>query len=110
MLVVRPSRPSLVHAEQVLTRLEPWIGVGAATGPVQLVVMGARRWPSGVEGSAGRRLAGLLPGAVFVPSHRTTAVGGVSAHLTPTPLRGAVEPMLRRWDAFGSRHTTEAQK
>ena len=107
ILVVRPSRPSLMHAEQVLSRLEPWVGTGAATAPAQLVVMGAKRWPAGVVGSAGRRLAALLPGAVFVPHHAATAANGVSAQVTASQLLAAVAPMLRRW---GERDTEGARR
>jgi len=97
MLVVRPSRPSLVHAEQVLSRLEPWVATGAATAPAQLVVMGAKRWPPGVAGAAGRRLTPLLPGAVFVPHDAATAASGVSAQVTAPHILTAVGAMLRRW-------------
>jgi hypothetical protein len=101
VLVVRATRPSLVHAEQVLSRLEPWISAGSAVAPARLVVMGAKRWPSGVAGSAGRRVAALLTDAVFVPYEPSTAVGGVNATVTPALLRKAVTPVLRQWGAFG---------
>lgn len=39
-LVVRTTRPSLIHAEQVLARLDSWIGIAAVTPPSQLLVMG----------------------------------------------------------------------
>lgn len=100
-LVVRATRPALVHAEQTLSRLESWVSAGTAAAPVQLVVMGAKRWPPGVAGSAGRRVAALLNDAVFVPHDRATAVGGVDASVTPSALRTAVTPLLRRWGAFG---------
>ncbi|MGH3826285.1 MAG: hypothetical protein ACRDQX_03800, partial [Pseudonocardiaceae bacterium] len=63
VLVVRPTRPSLMHAEQVLARLDAWVRVGVVSPPAHLVVMGATRWPPGVAGAAGRRVAGLLAGA-----------------------------------------------
>jgi hypothetical protein len=96
VLVVRATRPSLVHAEQTVSRMEPWISSGAATVLGQLVVTGAKRWPPGVAGSAGRRVAGLLNNAVFLPHERATAIGGVAATLTPSSLRAAVTPLLRR--------------
>jgi hypothetical protein len=95
VLVVRPSRPSLLHAEQVLARLEPWIVSGAATAPVHLVVMGAKRWPPGVAGSAGRRIATLLDRATFVPHDAEFAAAGVTSVVTPRRLRDAVEPLMR---------------
>lgn len=95
LLVVRATRPSLVHAEQMLTRLEPWISAGTMAAPVRLVVVGARRWPPGVIGSAGRRLAALLPRAIFVPHDRQTAVDGVSPELTAASLRRAIGPILQ---------------
>jgi hypothetical protein len=58
VLVVCPTRLSLVHAEQVLARWEAWVQIEAVAPPTQLVVMGAKRWPAGVAGVAGRRLAG----------------------------------------------------
>lgn len=107
VLVVRATRPSLNHAEQLLSRLEPWISTGAAAMPAQLVVMGARRWPAGVAGSAGRRVAVLLRNAVFVPHNAATAVGGVDPTVTPAALRAAVTPLLRRWGALGSHSRTQ---
>ena len=97
VLVVRPTRPSLVHAEQVLARLEAWGEIGAATAPAQLVVMGAKRWPAGVAGVAGRRLARLVEGAVFVPHDTGLAVGGITAQVTPARAQDAVAPLLRSW-------------
>jgi hypothetical protein len=106
ILVVRATRPSLAHAEQALARLEPWISAGAATAPTQLVVICAKRWPSGVAGSAGRRVATLMANAVFVPHHSATAVGGVDPSVTPSSLRSAVTPLLRSWGVLGSRRRT----
>ncbi|MGH3624440.1 MAG: hypothetical protein ACRDQ5_22085, partial [Sciscionella sp.] len=97
ILVVRPSRPGLVHAEQVLARWETWARGGVATLPAQLVVVGARRWPEGVPGAAGYRVARLLDGAVFLPYDRHVAAAGVTAQVTPARLRAAVEPLLREW-------------
>jgi hypothetical protein len=59
--------------------------------------MGAKRWPPGVAGVAGRRLAGLVEGAVFVPHDPELAVGGVTAELTPARARDAVALLLRGW-------------
>ncbi|MGH4007873.1 MAG: hypothetical protein ACRDTH_06890 [Pseudonocardiaceae bacterium] len=97
VLVVRATRPSLIHAEQVLARLEAWGGIGAVTPPSQLVVMGAKKWPPGVAGVAGRRVAGLLEGAVFVPHDPELAVDGITAQVTPAQVRDAVTPLLRSW-------------
>lgn len=97
VVVVRPTRPSLLHAEQVLTRLDPWVAVAAVSRPTQLVVMGAKRWPDGVAGAAGRRVAALLPDAVFVPHDTRFAAAGVTAAVTPLRLRKAVTPLLRSW-------------
>lgn len=97
VLVVRATRPALMHAEQVLARLESWVGIGAAAPIAQLVVMGAKRWPPGVAGVAGCRLAGLLEGAAFVPHDPELAVGGITAEVTPTSVRDAVGPLLRSW-------------
>ena len=97
VLVVRPTRPSLTHAEQVLARWEPWAQIEAVTPPAQLLVMGAKRWPAGVAGVAGRRLAGLVDGAVFVPHDPGLAVGGITAELTPARARRAVAPLLHSW-------------
>jgi hypothetical protein len=95
VLVVRPSRPSLLHAEQVLARLEPWITSGTATAPAQLVVMGAKRWPAGVAGAAGRRTSPLLERAVFIPHDAQLAAAGITSAVTPVRLRKAVLPVLR---------------
>lgn len=97
VLVVRATRPSLSHAEQLLTRLESWVRIGAAVPPAHLVVMGAKRWPTGVAGAAGRRVAELIDDAVFVPHDAELAVSGVTANVTPARLRAAVAPLLRSW-------------
>ncbi|WP_245848981.1 hypothetical protein [Lentzea kentuckyensis] len=97
VLVVRPSRPSLLHAEQVLARLERWVVTGVVSPPVQLVVMGAKRWPAGVAGAAGRRVCALLESAVFVSHDPELAASGVTAAVTPLRLRQAITPLLSRW-------------
>ena len=97
VLVVRATRPSLVAAEQVLARLHRWITARVAAPPARLVVVGARRWPRGVTGAAGRRLAPLLDDAVFLPRHRQVETGGVTGDLLPRPLLGAVTPLLQDW-------------
>ncbi|WP_231114791.1 hypothetical protein [Lentzea aerocolonigenes] len=97
VLVVRPSRPSLLHAEQVLARLDHWVATGAVSPPVQLVVMGAKRWPTGVAGAAGRRMCALLESAVFVPHDPELAAAGITAAVTPLRLRQAITPLLSRW-------------
>lgn len=97
VLVVRPSRPSLLHAEQILARLDPWVACAAVIAPVQLVVMGAKRWPEGVAGAAGRRVSGLVESAVFVPYDPALAAAGITPAPTPARLREAVTPVLRNW-------------
>lgn len=97
VLVVRPTRPSLRHAEQVLARLDPWVDFGAATAPVQLVVTGVKRWPAGVVGAAGRCLEPLVDTAVFVPHDYDVEVGGVTDELLGDKLLAAVTPMLTDW-------------
>ncbi|MFI6029432.1 hypothetical protein [Amycolatopsis magusensis] len=98
VLAVRPTRPSLLHAEQVLARLDSWVSCAALIAPAQLVVLGARRWPAGVAGSAGRRVSALLDDAVFVPHDAELAATGITATVTPPRLRQAVRTLLRRWD------------
>ena len=97
VLVVRPTRPSLRHAEQVLARLDPWIDFGTAAAPVQLVVTGAKRWPAGVVGAAGRCLEPLVDTAVFIPHDYDVEVGGVTDELLGDKLLAAVTPMLADW-------------
>ncbi|WP_284740237.1 hypothetical protein [Amycolatopsis sp. RTGN1] len=102
-LVVRPTVPGLAHAEQVLARLAPWARAGAATPPTQLLVVGARRWPKGVSGTAGRRTSVLLPDAVFFPNDRGVATHGVTADVTPPSLRSPAEHLLRSWHVLPQR-------
>jgi hypothetical protein len=97
VLVVRPSRPSLRHAEQVLARLDPWVRAGTVSPPGQLVVTGAKRWPRGVVGAAGRRLEPLLASASFVPHDSELAAGGVTGELLGGRIRGALGPLLAEW-------------
>lgn len=94
VLVCRASRPSLLHAEQVLARLDSWAQVGAISPVEHLVVAGARRWPPGVAGSAGRRLAPLIDHAHFLPHDKDVAADGVTAKLVSARLRHAVRPLL----------------
>lgn len=96
-LVVRPTVPGLAHAEQVLARLAPWVRAGTVTPPTQLLVVGARRWPKGVAGTAGRRTSILLPDAVFFPHDREVAAHGVTADVTPSSLRTPADRLLRSW-------------
>ncbi|WP_370964972.1 hypothetical protein [Amycolatopsis sp. cg9] len=102
-LVVRPTVPGLAHAEQVLARLAPWVRAGAVTPPTQLLVVGARRWPKGVAGTAGRRTSVLVPDAVFFPHDRDLAVHGVTAAVTPSLLRAPAEQLLRSWHVLPQR-------
>lgn len=97
LLVVRATRPSLRQAEQVLARLDPWVAGGVAIHPVQLVVCGAKRWPAGVTGAAGRRLASLIDDAVFVPHNPDLEVGGITADLLPDKVIAAVTGLLQDW-------------
>lgn len=94
VLVCRASRPSLLHAEQVLARLDSWAQVGAIAPVEHLVVAGARRWPPGVAGAAGRRLAPLIDHAIFLPHDKDVAADGVTAKLVSARLRHAVWPLL----------------
>ncbi|MBE8523118.1 hypothetical protein ILP97_37460 [Amycolatopsis sp. H6(2020)] len=102
-LVVRPTVPGLAHAEQVLARLEPWVRAAAVTPPTQLLVVGARRWPKGVAGTAGRRTSILLPDTVFFPHERYVAEHGVNADVTPSSLRAPAEQLLRSWHILPQR-------
>ena len=95
IMVVRPTRPSLHQAEQVLARLSRWLDAGVAEPPAQLVVVGARRWPRGVAGAAGSRLDPLITDAVFLPRHRGVETGGVTGDLLPRPLLAALTPLLQ---------------
>ena len=95
ILVVRPTRPSLQQAEQVLARLYRWVTARVAEPPAQLVVVGARRWPRGVIGAAGRLLDPLIPDAVFLPLHRRVELGGVTGDLLPHQLAAALTPLLQ---------------
>lgn len=94
LLVVRATRPSLLHAEQVLARLDRWVAEGVVCPPVQLVIAGARRWPAGTTGAAGMRLAGLLDRAVFLPRDRTVELAGVTPAPMPDRLINAVTRLL----------------
>jgi hypothetical protein len=94
VLVVRATRPSLRHAEQVLARLDRWVEVGAAVPATQLVVTSARRWPTGVAGVAGPRLTRLLESAAFVPRDAALEVGGITADLVPDKVLDALAPLL----------------
>lgn len=97
LLVVRPTRPSLQQAEQVLGRLDPWVTAGVATSPFSLVVMGARHWPSGVVDAAGHRLAPLINDALFIPHDPDVEANGVTGEPVPDRVLEAVLPLLVEW-------------
>ncbi len=97
VLVARATRPSLLHAEQVLARLEPFLSSADISPVTQLFLSGVKRWPPGVAGAAGRRVTALLENAVFVPHDAELAVSGITAAVTPQRLRQAVTPALRQW-------------
>jgi hypothetical protein len=100
VLVVRATRPSLVAAEAALARLDPWIHAGHLVPPARLVVMASprrRRWPHGVTGAAGARVAALLDDAVFVPADRELHLGGITEQPTPPRAQAAVGELLHDW-------------
>ena len=106
MVVVRPSRPSLRHAEQVLTRLHYAVRARVAMPPLLLVVVGARRWPADVVGAAGPRLQPLLAEAVFVPHDAGTATAGVTDVLLAQPLLEALLPLAVKLGFSAGQQTT----
>jgi hypothetical protein len=110
VLVVRPTVPGLTHAEQILARLEPFARSGGVTPPTQLIVMGARRWPHAVPGTAGRRTSVLLPDAAFFPVHPTTAVNGVTAEVAAAPLVSAASALLRALRVLPAKPRTWARR
>jgi hypothetical protein len=97
LLVVRPTRPSLRSAEQVLARLDRWVEAGVVAPPARMVVTGARRWPRGVVGAAGRRLESLLESALFLPRDAALEAGGVTDELIGRKVLDAVAPLLIDW-------------
>ncbi|ALE77024.1 hypothetical protein FRP1_30465 (plasmid) [Pseudonocardia sp. EC080625-04] len=97
ILVVRATRPSLRQAEQLLARLEPWVQRGVATPVFQLVVNGARKWPAGVAGAAGPRVAALIDEALFVPHERSWEIAGVTDAPSPDRAVDALRPLLASW-------------
>lgn len=97
ILVVRATRPSLRQAEQLLARLEPWVQRGVATPVFQLVVNGARKWPAGVAGAAGPRVAALIDEALFVPHERSWEIAGVTDDPSPDRAVDALRPLLASW-------------
>ncbi|WP_224392855.1 hypothetical protein [Pseudonocardia sp. ICBG1293] len=97
ILVIRATRPSLRQAEQLLARLEPWVQRGVATPIYQLVVNGTRKWPTGVTGAAGPRIAALLDEALFVPHVPAWEIGGVTDDPSPPRAVDALRPLLASW-------------
>ncbi|WP_224390411.1 hypothetical protein [Pseudonocardia sp. ICBG1293] len=102
ILVVRATRPSLRQAEQLLARLQPWVDRGLATPVHQLVVNGARRWPTGVAGAAGSRVEALLDDALFVPHQAGWELAGITDDAVPTRVVDALRPLLAAWGLIPS--------
>ena len=105
VLVVRATRPSLRHAEQVLARLDPWVRAEVVSTPCRLIVTGAKRWPPGVVGAAGRRIEPLLESALFVPHDGGLAAGGITGELLAARVRAAFAPMLVEWGLLPARRS-----
>ncbi|WP_233147867.1 hypothetical protein [Pseudonocardia sp. Ae717_Ps2] len=97
VLVVRATRPSLRRAEQLLARHESWVQAGVAAPVAQLVVNAAKRWPGGIDGTAGPHLAGLLDDAVFLPAVGAVELAGVTAAVLPSKMLDALRPLLASW-------------
>lgn len=110
MLVVRATRPSLRHAEQVLARLDRWVEAGAVAPATQLVVTSARRWPAGVVGVVGPRLAQLLESATFVPRDAALEIGGITAELVPDKVLDALAPLLVERGLLAPRGRSRSQR
>ncbi|SFO40520.1 hypothetical protein SAMN05216207_105219 [Pseudonocardia ammonioxydans] len=102
IMVVRATRPALRQAEQLLARLDPWVQRGVATPVFQLVVNGARKWPAGVAGAAGPRVAELLDEALFVPHHPAWSLSGVTDEPSPPRVVDALRPLLASWGLIPS--------
>ncbi|MBP2371974.1 hypothetical protein [Pseudonocardia parietis] len=102
ILVVRATRPALRQAEQLLARLDPWVERGVATPVFQLVVNGVRKWPAGVAGAAGPRVAELLDEALFVPHHGGWGLAGVTDEPSPARVVDALRPLLAAWGLIAS--------
>ncbi|WP_329060456.1 hypothetical protein [Amycolatopsis sp. NBC_01480] len=94
IVVVRPSLPGVIHAEQILARLEYWGRRGSVALPCRLVVVGVRKWPAQVAASAGARVQALIPTTVFLPHDSGLAVEGVTASVTPPGLRDPLKGLL----------------
>ncbi|MBN9743599.1 hypothetical protein DMP23_21390 [Amycolatopsis sp. A1MSW2902] len=101
LLVLRPTVPGLVQAEQVLARLEPWMLRRVIPPVANLVVSGTRRWPPRVAATAGNRVHSMLDGTVFVPCEKGIATGGITADVTPVKIRSGLVSLVRRWRAAG---------
>lgn len=110
VLVCRATRPSLAAVEQILERLGRWVDAGVAAPVAQLVVTGAKKWPNGVSGVAGRRTASLLGQAVFVPHDRNLEISGITDTVMPLRLRQAVAGLLRRWNVLGTSTSTSTKR
>jgi hypothetical protein len=96
IVVVRPTVPGVIHAEQILARLEYWGRRGTVALPRQLVVVGARKWPAQVAAGAGTRVQALMPTTIFLPHDAELAVDGVTASVTPPGLRDPLKGLLDR--------------
>ena len=97
ILVVSATRPSLAKANQLLTRLQPWIATGRIAPPRALVVVGAGRWPKGVLGVANSTLGDLAEDAVFIPHDPTVALAGVGPDPISDRVQHAVAEVPARW-------------
>ena len=96
VLVCAPTRPSVTRANQVLARLRSWNVAGGVSEVAGLVVSGAARWPRGVGGVVGPRLAGLEP-PYFLPHDRRIAVGGLSTNPMPARMQRVAGRLADAW-------------
>jgi hypothetical protein len=91
-------------AEAALARFDPLLRAGELAGAAQLVVMASwkSRWPPGVAGAAGARLAPLLDVAVFVPFDQDLERGGVTEAATPARVAAVLARFLAQWGPVAS--------
>ena len=93
-MVARATQPSMTRADQVLTRMRPWVTASRVAAAESLVISQATRWPRGTAGAGGRETDDL-GSAYFLPRHRDVEVDGIGPGPVPARLRRAATHFAR---------------
>jgi hypothetical protein len=96
VLVMRPSRPSVMSAEVMLARYEIGIRAMGLHGVSALAAVGGTEWPMSVRAAMGPTLVSMADQAEFIPLDNAVLASGWTSAPAPAPSVRAAANLLRR--------------